>query len=217
MPTLRQLMMLKNMLAQKAAPTEQEVAHMIAQRHAALPTAQGGLGLPAANKPMDRAAAMGYDLPAYRGTRSDEAAIYGNTQQIPGKPRSGTGAFMSEDPALASTYAGNLGGNVMPLMVRSKGMPTVNAGGAPWSDIGGRDTNQIAREALAAGQPGVRFQNVADPGAHLRGVQDIPETANNLTAFNPADVRSRFAAFDPMKRDLEGLLYASGGLVYLAK
>jgi len=213
MPNLKDIMRLKALLRPTTPPTEQQVAHMIAQRHAAMPTQHGGLGLPAANTPMDRAAAMGYDLPAYRGTRSNEAALYANTQQIPGKVRSGTGVFMSEDPATASTYAGNMGGNVMPLMVRSKGMPQVNAGGAPWSDIAGRDTNQIAREALAAGQPGVRFQNVADPGAHLRGVPNIPETANNLTAFNPTDVRSRFAAFDPLKGGLEGLMYAEGGSV----
>ena len=213
MPTLQQLQMYKNLLKKATPPTEQDVAHMIAQRHAALPTAQGGLGLPAANTPMQRAAALGYDLPAYRGTNVDEASLYANTQQIPGKVRSGTGAFMSENPQTASSYAGRPGGNVMPVMVRSQGMPTVNAQGAPWSDIGGRNTNQIAREALAAGQPGVRFQNVADPGAHLRGAGEVPEAANNLTVFNPADVRSRFAAFDPMKRESEDLMHCEGGSI----
>ena len=75
MPNLNQLQLFKNLLKKVRQPTEQEVAHMIAQRHAAMPTAQGGLGLPPANTPMDRAAAMGYDLPAYRGTRADEAAL----------------------------------------------------------------------------------------------------------------------------------------------
>ena len=42
---------------------------IIAQKNASLPIEQGGLGLPANNTAMDRAKAMGFDTPAYHGTK----------------------------------------------------------------------------------------------------------------------------------------------------
>ncbi len=51
--------------------TEFEQAHLTAQRNAALPVNQGGLGLPADNTAMDRARAMGFDTDVYHGTGAD--------------------------------------------------------------------------------------------------------------------------------------------------
>lgn len=53
------------------AKTEFELAHEVAQRNAALPIEQGGLGLPPNNTAMQRAEAMGFDTPAYHGGRGD--------------------------------------------------------------------------------------------------------------------------------------------------
>lgn len=49
--------------------TEFEQAHLTAQRNAALPVNQGGLGLAPDNTAMDRARAMGFDTEAYHGTK----------------------------------------------------------------------------------------------------------------------------------------------------
>lgn len=96
----------------------------IAQKNAAKPIKEGGLGLPPDNTPMDRAKAMGFDTPAYRGTTADEIA---------GKQRN----FVSENPDIANQYAGYLSqfaddpamldammkltpnGNVMPILVKN--------------------------------------------------------------------------------------------------
>lgn len=65
------------------AKTEFELAHELAQRNAALPIEQGGLGLPPNNTAMDRAKAMGFDTPAYHGTASDvdvlNPSVYGSS------------------------------------------------------------------------------------------------------------------------------------------
>jgi len=50
----------RNALGQEIPPTPYELAHAEAQRVAALPVEQGGLGLPPDNTAMDRARAMGY-------------------------------------------------------------------------------------------------------------------------------------------------------------
>lgn len=52
-------------------PTQYELAQTEAQRVAALPVEQGGLGLPPNNTAMDRAKAMGFDTTAYHGTAND--------------------------------------------------------------------------------------------------------------------------------------------------
>lgn len=105
------------------SPYPQEEAMRLAQQRAALPVEQGGLGLPADNTAAQRAEAMEFNTPAYRGTTADEIAS---------KPR----MFVSENPDVANQYAGYLSqfaddpamleammkltpnGNVMPLLVR---------------------------------------------------------------------------------------------------
>ena len=61
----------RNHLGQEIPPTPYELAHAEAQRVAALPVEQGGLGLPPDNTAMDRARAMGFDTDAYHGTNRD--------------------------------------------------------------------------------------------------------------------------------------------------
>ena len=55
----------------KSAKTEFELAQDLAQKNAALPVSEGGLGLPATNTAMERAAAMGYNTDVYHGTNQD--------------------------------------------------------------------------------------------------------------------------------------------------
>lgn len=56
--------------------TEFEQAHLTAQRNAALPVNQGGLGLPADNTAMDRARAMGFDVDTTYTHRSRNTPDY---------------------------------------------------------------------------------------------------------------------------------------------
>jgi len=84
----------------------QQAALDLAQQRAALPVSQGGLGLPAGNTAEQRAAAMGFDTPAYHGTTTDIKPTFNLDY-------SGSNAFdygqknifASSDPQLASDYA----------------------------------------------------------------------------------------------------------------
>jgi hypothetical protein len=78
--------------------TEFEILHDTAQRNAALPVEQGGLGLPAGNTGMDRAGAMG-----------KKDVFHGSKQDITGGFNPGYDdnlAFVTESPEFASKWIG---------------------------------------------------------------------------------------------------------------
>ena len=92
--------------------TEFEKAHLLAQRNAALPVNQGGLGLPANNTAMDRARAMGFDVdnPVYHGTGADIEAFDPNLLKETSQYMKGI--FTTDKPDIASNY----GDTVYPLV-----------------------------------------------------------------------------------------------------
>jgi hypothetical protein len=216
-----------------------QIAHQNAQRNAALPIEQGGLGLPPDNTAMDRAKAMGFDIEAYHGTINPDITAF---DPMSGKnARKGTGSWFSENPQLASTYAGNMGGTVMPVLIKDRKFAVVDAEGKNWArltpdtaiyhsnrtDTPASDlinnlfhdyttTNDIARFAKQKGDKGVRFFNIKDPGGRSRWVDEIPETADNLTVFDPTMVRGKFAAFDPFEKNSPDIMKANGGKVSFA-
>jgi hypothetical protein len=110
----------------------------IAQRNAALPVSEGGLGLPANNTAAQRAEAMGYNLPVYHGTNADISAF-----DVTGKGKtSGAGAFLTTNPITAETYvSASGGGNILPLLLKKDDFLTANARGRSWADI---NTNELA-------------------------------------------------------------------------
>jgi hypothetical protein len=110
------------------APQDEALA--LAQQRAALPIEQGGLGLPPTNTAMDRAKAMGFDTPAFHGTSADFANM--NMSGGAGKTR-GAGAFFSNNPAMASTYASKDGGNVIPVLLKDGRNVAIEGKGANWN------------------------------------------------------------------------------------
>ena len=179
----------------------QQEALDTAQRNAALPIEEGGLGLPKDNTPEMRAKAMGYDVPAYRGSTAIETS---HTNPI----------WWTEDPSNANTYAEHMvkppigqpdpyAGNVMPLLVKienEKQFEKFNAGGVPLDPFSGF-SNDI--------QTGLRRypKNVltGQLGGKVWEAVSIPE-----------NVRSRFAAFDPMRRNEPDILAGVLPLALLA-
>jgi len=122
----------------KDVSKEMSKAMKTAQKNAALPIEKGGLGLPKDNTPMDRARAMGYDIPVFHGTNADIAAF-----NVEGKGKTaGAGAFFTTNPITAETYVNaHGGGNIMPLLLNKDNFLSVNARGRNWADIW---TNQLS-------------------------------------------------------------------------
>jgi len=112
--------------------TEFEQAHLTAQRNAALPVNQGGLGLPADNTAMDRARAMGFDVDnrAYHGTKADIVEF--SKKHNSGKT-TGSGSFFTDNPSVAATYTGVNGGNTIPVFLRSPEPLNIDVKGGNWS------------------------------------------------------------------------------------
>lgn len=216
------------------------------------------LGLPENNTPMDRARALGFVDDAYHGTSKEFQAF--DTNAGLGKT-SGTGAFFSNNPGVASTYASPEGGMVMPTLLRVDSPVMVEANGQNWnylksntkvkapkitvadkegdqlmSDLFGISdptmvnkkafsktvsklfpdsfkyedavtTDDLARWANKEGYGAMVFNQIRDRGPTGRFATDasaLPST--NTVIFNPANVRSRFAAFDPARINENDLL-----------
>lgn len=186
-------------------PTEFSKAHATAQRNAMLPVEQGGLGLPENNTAMDRARAMGFDISAYHGTNYPVFDKF-NTDGADFTKTEGTGAFFSRNPELASSYTDidYPGSNpaLIPVMLRTGKKKNIDFGGNNWSDYKGKSTDEYVRKARASGKyDSVDIRNVNDAGM---GGYDI--NGDTLAIFSPKDIRSRFAAFDPLNKNSANIL-----------
>jgi len=85
--------------------TEFEILHDTAQRNAALPVEQGGLGLPSGNTYIDRAGAMGA-VDYLHGTQRLDRLLSGKNLD-PKRATSGPMPFGTDTPPVASSYAMN--------------------------------------------------------------------------------------------------------------
>ena len=160
----------------EAAP--QAEALRLAQQRAALPPIKGGLGLPKGNTPEQRAEAMGFDLETFHGTDSPDIKSLD-----PKRTKIIEGVFSTTNPSNASTYAkgaaekGRAGSesapNVMPLLLRSEAHPKALSS---WN----KDTIDSFRKS--------RSQGVQRPESEV------------AVTFDPDQIRSRFAAFDPFRK-----------------
>jgi hypothetical protein len=182
-----------------AAP--QDEALRLAQQRAALPVKQGGLGLPADNTPAQRAAAMGFDTDVYHGTTNDFNKFAGRHP-----------TYAAEEPRIADIYANattrhmslnrpiNAGPNIMPLKLGGKefSVSDLGEGGGGWYSDNLAEALGIPRARGAVNELpnyGIDRLKVTDMG-DLGGVQTqhmIPSGSDNI--------RSRFAAFDPWRRN----------------
>ena len=215
-----------------------------AQRNAAKPIKEGGLGLPANNTPMDRAKAMGFDTDAYHGTNRQFDSFSNDMLGVKTGANSAKKAhFLAANPELSNGYVGlgHVNSTNIPVyekLVNNKQawqdfnnaatdadkwavlernglnlshgqvMPvSVNLGNARVKDYKGqgyRDTtfNDELKAAKRGKKDSVVFKNTYDPGPHeasnvMSDVYAIPD---------PKNIRSRFAAFDPARRNESDIL-----------
>jgi len=265
--------------------TPVEIAHQTAQRNAALPIEQGGLGLHPENTAMDRAKAMGIDTDVYHGSK----------QNIEGGFEPGYDdnlAFVTQNPEFANKWIGKGKYNERAgeeakaelksaedkyRQIKSKHMDydTLNnlEGDEFTKEYDRRNALAKAEQQKEFGMTGyptihntvypmkVRANKTFNPETDMHVMQDyfdenkIPQKVIDLyksgnymmyetkpvveylkkkgydsmrlrestgddyptiAVFDPAHIRSRFAAFDPMLQHESGLLKAKGGKVSFA-
>jgi hypothetical protein len=233
-------------IGRKAAKTEFELAHEVAQRNAALPVEQGGLGLHPDNTAMDRAKAMGFDTPAYHGGRNEIIEFDPKRGGGAEGYTSGTGSWFDSNQEVASEYADRVADKALPDVVQKEFDNLIKAVDKAYSrgnydlaekleqrmiDIGeyGQGANVIPAmlnlknikteqgravvhgeiqkdmidKAKKSRKSGVLFENITDNPSG--GIE-----SNQYLMFKPQNIRSRFAAFDPMQRNSANIL--AGGI-----
>jgi hypothetical protein len=188
-----------NVPQKQATNYPQEEALRLAQQRAALPIEQGGLGLPANNTAAERAAAMGFDLNNnYVHSTSKPFNKIKEREKF-------SGIFTLPN------YSANYGNVDMPLVARGEI--------ASNSDLRNLSKNPSKQNQRAIDQELPR--NITDPGdiadamvemqrrrnelarkLGYSGVEMNDEFGDTISLVSPDNVRSRFAAFDPFRRDL---------------
>lgn len=176
---------------------------------------------------MARAAEQGFTTDAYHGTGADIRSFDLQAPKVTGGGLNDAGVFVSTDPVEASRYARTFGGdsaNVLPLKVRTERPLTLAPGvferlqDVAYMQRNGHAVPEVKgiflQDDLA--QAGVAWDGKGSPVEAIRaaGYDAIskggryPETV----VFDPKNIRSRFAAFDPAKKDSADLLAGVIGL-----
>ncbi len=208
--------------------TELEQAHLIAQRNAALPVDQGGLGLPADNTAMDRARAMGFDVQNlfYHGTKADFESF---------RPSKG-GVFFTRQKNIADQF-----GNSKEYVTKGKKIFNIDVGnltkeqkdyfnkmessifdeddiesmGSDYSGLAdAMEYGDLYRIAGRSAQNNV-LNKINKSGYDIVDMPDYHGDAsdNVRVVFEPANIRLSSAAFDPMQSTSSNLLAQSAKFV----
>lgn len=254
-------------LRKLAGKTKFKIAHEVAQRNAALPVSEGGLGLLPNNTAMARAKAMGFDTPAYHGRVMDDMV----DGVIPSAKRGNTigNMFATDNPNVSSSYAmtttpNNTVENIKSAMEIDGYSPTnypilikqgkkltdnndiydvipVDELADNLSEYSSKldmreffdesEIKQISNEILDNFTPEYAGSSMNSNLSRLFGYiedhprykdnlvgkfdsvnyQDLEAGGNTIVPFSHNQVRSRFAAFDPMQRNSANIL--AGGFV----
>lgn len=210
------------------SPYPKKEALDTAQRNAALPIEEGGLGLPKDNTPEMRAEALGNKVPAYHATtvwEADDGRKLGDIEafnrlastEIVGRKPSidqvGIWASDRADELGAGMYSGSQGA-IYPLLLRMENPKTTS-----FEQMSRTASNLSSGEPLAAGVvPRVSDvepyrQMLKEQGFDsliIKAKEGSPFTEfkdqTGYVVLDPSQVRSRFAAFDPKRRNEPDIL-----------
>jgi len=83
------------------------------------------------------------------------------------------------------------GGNVMPVALRYKNPMVHDFGGSPYRD---QTYSDLMDQAMAGGHDALLLKNTFDPAGAASKLVDVG------VVFSPDQIRSRFAAFDPLRK-----------------
>ena len=212
-------------LEKNGVPTRKEILEQalddkmtIAQKNAALPISEGGLGLHPNNTPQERAKVLGFDTENmwFRGDKPNLTEFNPNdpSNYIKGN------IFLTDKKRIAAWYAKNGKKDIMNMpsnenegvySLFAKNNPKelkIDANENSWVDIPVPKawkksfydgTGQIDDVALMANQKKY-------PSMQVNNVIDQYGLGNQKVIFNPSDIRSVNAAFDPKKKNSPDLL-----------
>lgn len=181
---------------------------LIAQKNAALPVKKGGLGLAPDNTQWQRAEAMGFNVrePMYHGTEKEftkfDLSKHGSATD---KGDFGKAVYVTTDPEIAKVYAydsmtKNAGSQILPLLVKEGKQYKVN---------GQQGMNELIEKL---GGEDKWFDLTNNPDAYAKAVKElgfdsVRDRGYQQTAiYDPKNIRSKFAAFDPKKANSPDLL-----------
>jgi hypothetical protein len=180
-------------------PLPMDEALAAAQRNAALPVDQGGLGLPPSNTPEMRAAALGYDVDAYHATRETEPfsafrpGMWGSTYLAasPRRAEIGAAAGAQELTHLSAPSGGPSSVAIMPLRVRGDDIAGLRPSREAWEalpdvapqqdigdlarSVGGRYWWDVYDEIQIKPPKWDKSDNLVDPGEYVYRKMAYPE------------------------------------------
>jgi cytochrome c556 len=102
---------------------------------------------------------------------------------------------------------GEVGQSVLPVKLRMNDPAEFDAQGGhvlSLRDLYGKDMAGLLEDVAAKGHDGAIFRNLIDTPSMSDGT-----VANHYAVFNPSNIRSRFAAFDPARSNSSDLLAAN--------
>jgi hypothetical protein len=176
----------------KSAPRQEALD--TAQRNAALPIEEGGLGLPKDNTPEMRAEAMGFDVsnPQYHATNVPEDFT---SIRPSARGKMGAGIYTSPEAKYAEKYGGNQDVRILPMVSRGE-----------YADADSRENIfDMVRGELYQKNPNFTSQelnNAVSQEMQKKGYSGFDVDKERVT-FNPDEMRSQFAAFDPFRMNTE--------------
>jgi hypothetical protein len=180
--------------------TEFSKAHAIAQRNAAKPIEQGGLGLHPENTATDRAKAMGFNVesPAYHQSDADILKFQnkylgrntkGNAVSKELEDTAKLGHWFSGQPTLT-----NFGGIHYQTLLRAEDPMELSSTGLLVSKLEDEGLKSVKNEMRDSGNGSLLIN------------RDAETKAPSFVISDPKNIRSRFAAFDPSKKNSANIL-----------
>ncbi len=210
--------------------TKYSKAHDKAQKNAALPIEQGGLGLHPNNTPLDRARAMGFDVDTtyYHGTNNTPNF----TKFKEGKngiDELGKGVYFTTHRDIAKTWASGFGnsvpnGRIIPVLLntgkvydihKEKYWPNPNTRKELYqafkehpmnSDCSDSEEDQEILQDRRSYMVKHKFNELLKIGGYHSVVDKSSQIPGQINILHPNRIRSIHAAFDPMKKDSEDIL-----------
>ena len=178
--------------------TDGEMRHLLAQQRAALPVEKGGLGLPAGNTSEQRAAAMGAEFGWGHGSNNPDITTFKPSKTGAQGPGIYATNYLPETNMYSSLK--DTGNTSYPLAV-FKDEALVSKLNNPYDELKVVADDELISELFKKNKSAIITNQEPTPDWLLKqGVSEYPER-QHYVSVNPDNFRSRFAAFDPWRRN----------------